>query len=137
VSVRTYISKKLGSKLQFDSSRMCEMNTGFRMISSEGEDIKQSAGLYGQFTEVVALPAFFNSSNLSWKLTSRHNLSRVAGLFQISKTEGAGWDDFHLPRVEVHPNRMGCHNLSSARSQPFWQCIIIFFRARYVPLVIS
>jgi hypothetical protein len=64
---------------------MCEMNIGFRMTSFEGKVIKQSAGLYGQLTEVAALPAVLNSSNLSWEFRSRQSLSRDAGLVQISK----------------------------------------------------
>ena len=64
---------------------MCDMNTGFRITSFEDKVIKQSAGLYGQFTEVAALPAFLNSSNLSWESRSRQSLSRDAGLVQISK----------------------------------------------------
>lgn len=66
------------------------MNTGFRIISFEDKVIKQSAGLYGQFTEVAALPAFAKASNLSWASRSRQSLSRVAGLVQISKLNVQG-----------------------------------------------
>jgi hypothetical protein len=85
VFVGTHIWKKLGVKFQFDKSRMCEMNIGFRMISPERKDIKQSAGLYGQLTEIAGLPALQNSSNLSWESRSRQILSRDVGLVQVSK----------------------------------------------------